>query len=98
MTRIRRFGFRMIALAGLISIPCLAADVYQFALLPADGIISGSADSTIGWGYSLTNESSTNWLVTTGLSSDPFLAAQSTSLFDYPDLAPGEQIVRAFDE
>lgn len=96
MTLIRDFSFRMVVLAALTGISCSAADIYKFALLPADGIISGSAGSTIGWGYSLTNESSTEWLVTTGLSSDPFIASQSAPLFDFPDLAPGAQIVRTF--
>src|SRR5947209_3345811 len=89
MNRTSHITLCTIAFTALITIPCPAADVYDFALLPADGVISGDAGSTIGWGYSLTNRSSDKWLVTTGLSADPFIASQSKSLFDFPDLAPG---------
>ena len=30
---------------------------FSFSLLPADGAIAGEAGATIGWGYTITNES-----------------------------------------
>jgi len=55
-------------LAVLLSaVPMVAADVYIFDLLPTDGNIAGLPGSPIGWGYSLENQSSSLWLITTGL-------------------------------
>jgi PBP4 family serine-type D-alanyl-D-alanine carboxypeptidase len=80
----------------LSAIPLAAADQYNFSLLPSNGIVSGAAGSTVGWGYSIQNQSSTLWLVTTGLNSD-FLNATPNWLFDSPDVAPGATVPDPFD-
>ncbi len=72
------------------------ADTYTFSLIPASGDVSGLAGSTVGWGYSITNESTTDWLVTTGLSSDPFLNGIPNLIFDFPDLGPGVTLTVPF--
>jgi hypothetical protein len=74
-----------------------SADMIAFSLIPADGNVSGPPGSIVGWGYSITNQSSTDWLVTSGLNSDPFLFGTPNSLFDFPDLAPGTTATVAFD-
>jgi hypothetical protein len=76
-----------------IAKPSLSQDVrdWTFVTLPTDGIISGIRGQHIGWGYSITNLSLTDWLVVTDLQvSQPFENATSTSLFDIPILSPGE--------
>lgn len=97
MTSKRRLSLAMLLVAALSAIPVSAAQTYNFALIPNDGIIAGGAGSTIGWGYSLTNQSSTEWLVTTGLAADPLLAARPVPVFDFPTLAPGAKIVQPFN-
>jgi hypothetical protein len=59
-------------------------------LLPASGAIAGEPGSTIGWGYSITNPSETDWLMLTALNADPFLNVSATeALTALPILAPG---------
>lgn len=87
----------ILTLSMLISRP-LRADTFTFSLLPADGMVAGPQGSTVGWGYSLTNKSATDWLVTTAVNSDPFLFGSPTLLFDFPDLAPGGTASVPFDK
>ena len=69
--------------------PSADADTWTLTLIPASGSIAGPAGSTIGWGYTITNQSTTNWLVLTGLSADPFLnGTPDASYFTFPILAP----------
>ena len=72
------------------------ADPFTFSTLPTDGNISGTAGSTIGWGYRITNLS-TNWLVATNLSAGLFLNGTPNALFDFPILAPGAVVSVVFD-
>ncbi|HEY3825271.1 MAG TPA: thioredoxin domain-containing protein [Bryobacteraceae bacterium] len=73
------------------------ADVYDFNLIPADGNVSGPAGSTVGWGYSITNDSATDWLLTINLNSDSFANGAASSLFDFPEVAPGATVTETFD-
>lgn len=72
------------------------ADTYTFSLIPASGDVAGSVGSTVGWGYSITNDSAADWLVTTALASDPFQNGTPTQIFDFPDLAPGATVTLPF--
>ena len=77
--------------------PAASADSITFELLPASGAISGDAGSTIGWGYSVTNDSE-YWLELTGIGADSFEhALADASPFDYAILAPGVTHSVAFD-
>src|ERR1700751_864576 len=77
----------------LSAIPAMAADIYTFTV-PAAENVSGPAGLTLtGWGYSIHNESSSLWLVTTGLSSGTFISATPKLLFDFPDIAPGATVM-----
>ncbi len=76
----------------LSAVPGMAADIYDFTLLPQSGTTEGLPGSTIGWGYSIHNESSSLWLVTTDLSAATFQYATPSLLFDFPDLAPGATV------
>lgn len=75
----------------------IADEIFTFDLIPADGNVNGAAGSTVGWGYSITNQSSTDWLVTTNLVSDSFSNATLNLLFDFPEIAPGTTVTESFD-
>jgi hypothetical protein len=77
--------------------PAYADNIYTFNLIPADGQVSGPPGSTVGWGYSITNESTTEWLVFVSLNSDPFQYGTPNSLFDFPVLAPLTNVTEPFD-
>jgi hypothetical protein len=77
----------------LSALPALAADTYTFNISPAENVSDPTGLFTLtGWGYTLQNQSSTDWLVTTGLSVGTFLYATPQLLFDFPDLAPGATV------
>ena len=69
-------------------IPCAAADLYTFTALGPTQVES-LAGSVTAWGYSIANQSSSLWLVTTDLNAGTFQYATPTTLFDFPDIAPG---------
>jgi hypothetical protein len=81
----------------LAAAPSWAAEIYTFSLIPANGKIAGAPGETIGWGYTIDNESETQWLVTTGLSSGAFVYGVPDLLFDFPILAPGASVTVPFD-
>jgi hypothetical protein len=84
-----------------LGIASAKADSFTFDLLPNTGLVSGPAGSTVGWGFSITNLSTTDWLVTTGLNADLFQHGTPLALFDplfSPiALAPGSTDTVAFD-
>ena len=81
----------------MMSASLLPAATFSFELLPGGGAIQGNAGSSIGWGYSLANESPDEWLLTTSLNSDPFVSATPTILFNFPILPPGATVVQPYD-
>lgn len=83
--------------ATLLSAFSLSADSITFSLLPASGNVSGASGSLVGWGYSLTNNSAADWFLATALNSDSFSHGTPTSLFDFPDLGPGQTVTEAFN-
>jgi len=74
----------------------LAASIYTFTTLPAAGNISAAPGSTLGWGYSLQNQSSTDWLVPVDLAAGSFGNGVPAVLFDFPIVAPNSSIVQPF--
>lgn len=78
-------------------VPAMAADIYDFSVLPQGGAIDGAPGSTIGWGYSIHNESSSMWLVTTEMDSGVFQHGTPNLLFDFPAVAPGSTVTVPFD-
>ena len=74
-----------------------SADTYSFGTLPANGKISGTPGSTIGWGYTLANDSATDWLVVTNLNTDTFLYGVPEFVFDFPILGPAGFVSVDFD-
>ncbi|MGA8028718.1 MAG: PEP-CTERM sorting domain-containing protein [Bryobacteraceae bacterium] len=106
MTRILwHFGRKVGRIASLVGLGALTffvgnpalGDSLQFSVTPASGHVSGIAGDTVGWGYSITNQSTSDWLVTTDLVSDAFLHGTPSLLFDFPDIGPGETMTEAFN-
>lgn len=90
---------KSVFLAGLVLLtaPGMFADTLQFALIPSSGNVSGMAGSTVGWGYSITNQSSADWLVTTNLTADSFLDGTPSLVFDFPIVGPGQTATETFN-
>jgi hypothetical protein len=77
--------------------PAFGADVWDFSLIPDTGSVTGPAGSTVGWGYSLDNESATDWLVTADVDSGAFLDGTPILIFDFPILGPGTSVTVPYD-
>ena len=92
--RVSRSRQLMMCLA-LTAFSAAWADTYSFTALPED--VAGPAGSTVGWGYSISNESATSWLVLTALNAGVFDQGSPESLFDFPNIAPGETVSVVFD-
>jgi len=74
-----------------------ADPTFTFNTVPLSGDISGAPGETIGWGYSITNNDSSDYLVLTNLDAGTFLNGSASGLFDFPILAPGETVTESFD-
>lgn len=83
--------FLLLAFAGT---PLLAD--FEFKLQPQDGAISGPPESTIGWGYTITNDDPALWLVPADLNADGFIMATGVPLFLFPAVAPGTTLSVGF--
>jgi hypothetical protein len=74
-------------------------DSLTFTLIPAD--VSGPAGTTVGWGFTVTNTSTTtDYLDISGIDSDLFASANGTpdaSIFLFPNLAPRQSITQMYD-
>jgi len=82
----------------LSALPGLAADIYTFNVSPAENVSGpGGLFSLTGWGYTLQNQSSSDWLVTTSLDAGTFLYATPQVIFDHPHLAPGASVTVPYD-
>src|ERR1700722_2403518 len=88
----------LLGLAILLSATTSRADGISFGTLPANGNVSGAPGSTVGWGYTLTNNTS-NWLDVVNLSAGSFTIGSPVAIifFDFPILAPGISIAVQFD-
>ena len=94
----KRLFWQPILVAGLfLFLTCPVSAGVVFALLPADGNVSGAPGSLVGWGYALTNTDPSNWFMSTNLNSDSFSNGTPTLLFDFPIVAPGGTVTEAFD-
>jgi hypothetical protein len=72
------------------------ADTWTASLFPG-AAISAPAGQTVGWGYQITNNSTSQWLVLENLTENPFQNVTSLdSVFDFPILAPGQSIMESY--
>lgn len=82
----------------LFAVQTARADSLIFTVTPED--VSGPAGTTVGWGFSITNTSETDYLDISGIDSDLFSATDGTpdaSIFLFPNLAPGETASQTYD-
>ncbi len=79
------------------AVPAWTAETYTFNVLPVDGRITGSPGETVGWGYSIENQSSSFWLVTTGVAPGSFQFGTPDLIFDFPILAPATTATAPFN-
>jgi hypothetical protein len=82
---------------SLLALPAMADSIYTFSLLAPDGNLTGSAGSTVGWGYSIHNASDSQWLVTAALNAGSFQFASPQLIFDFPVIAPGATVSLPFN-
>ena len=85
--------FPLITLSFLLPV---SAAIVDFEVLPSGDLVAARG-STVGWGYTLTNNSANDWLVPMSLNVDSFLYGQPTPLFDFPILSPGVSVTVHFD-
>jgi hypothetical protein len=78
-------------------VPATAAETFSFDLLPADGNVTGPAAATVGWGYSIQNQSASFWLAPTALNAGVFTQSTPELLFDFPEIAPGTTVTVPFN-
>lgn len=95
-----RYMKRTLALVLLTAAPltvtAYAAELYIFTVAPTIDIMA-TPGGLVGWRYSLSNQSSTKWLVTSGFNSDAFLYGLGSPLFDFPVLSPKSGVTEVFD-
>jgi hypothetical protein len=90
---------RTLLIAICLSVlPATAAELYTFTPLAPETVSRpGGVGSVTGWGYSIQNQSSSDWLVTTDLTAGAFFHATPQLLFDFPDVAPGATATVLYD-
>jgi hypothetical protein len=77
----------VIVAAALFSARTDAAPI--LTLLPPNGSVEAAPGETIGWGYEITNDDPTEWLVIASLTTDGFQYGTGSDLiFSYPIVAP----------
>ncbi|MGH9396194.1 MAG: PEP-CTERM sorting domain-containing protein [Terriglobia bacterium] len=77
-----------------VSVASFADDV-TLTLIPASGDVSGSLGSTVGWGYTLTTNTS-NWLETLSVSAGSFIDGPPNLIFDFPNVGPNSSLTEDF--
>jgi hypothetical protein len=95
----RRYFFGVCLALGLPLTTCPGrADSLTFTVIPPD--VSGPAGTTVGWGFSITNTSTSDYLDISGIDSDLFAATDGipdASIFLFPNLAPGQTGTQHYD-
>ena len=94
----RQLYWVSLTLGVLLATQAARADSLTFTVLPPD--VSGPAGTTVGWGFTITNNSATNYLDISGIDSGLFLATDGVpdaSIFVFPNLAPGQSMTQVYD-
>jgi len=92
----RLFG---IVLLTILFAATTYADPFTFSTIPAGGNLSAAAGSTVGWGYSVTNNRLDQWLVFNTVNTDTGFAngIADASVFNSPVVAPNSTLMQAYD-
>ncbi len=76
--------------------PASAGNITDFTIstVPAGGSVTAMAGGVNGWGYSITNEDSYEWLSITAVGSTASLqdGTLDSSVFDFPVINPGQTV------
>jgi len=95
MTRGHVSILSVLALAVLfVTAPGLCDDI-SLTLIPASGNVFGPPGSTVGWGYTVTNNTA-EWIQTMNVSPDPFQNGTPNLIFDFPAVAPDTSVTLDF--
>jgi hypothetical protein len=88
----------LISLLGISAVTTLSAATVSFSLAPSANI-SGAPGATIGWGFSVTNNSTLDYFAPTSLNADSFSNGTASLIFDILglDLAPGATASEQFN-
>lgn len=89
----KSFGIIIVCVSVMASVAHAA--LVDFSVFPNNGDVSGEPGTTVGWGYSITNNSS-NYLVTTSINADLFQYGMPLAIFDFPVIAPGSTVMETF--
>src|SRR5271166_4923387 len=84
----------LLVVVVLVSVSAFADDI-ALTLLPLSGDVSGPPGSTVGWGYTLTNNTAL-WIQAEAVSSDAFVNGTPNLVFDFPAVAPGSFVTLDF--
>jgi hypothetical protein len=89
---------QLLAIVLLSNAVMVSGASISFSLVPA-AEISGAPGSTIGWGFSVTNNSTLDFYEPTNLNAGAFSNGTAALLFDILglDLAPGANAIEQFD-
>jgi hypothetical protein len=93
----KRYGsVRLVLTVGILlgAAPAFGDEV-TLTLVPASGSVAGPPGSTVGWGYTITNNTA-EWIQTMSLSSDPFLGGTPNQIFDFPAVDPDSSVTLNF--
>jgi len=85
----RKYGLLTLGMTAalLVSAALATADDISLSLIPISGDVSGLPGSTVGWGYTTTNDTP-EWIKALSLSADSFSSGTPSSIFDFPAVAP----------
>ena len=83
-----------IGMAVLFASRPMLADGIDLTLLPGSDI-SGAPGSTVGWGYTITNDTS-DWIATMSISATGFTNGTPNAIFDLPAVAPDSSVTELF--
>jgi hypothetical protein len=101
MMRIKHVWFSLGVAVFLLTMGAAAhADSVTLSTQPSSGAVSATPGSIFGWGYTLTNNSATNFFISESIDSSLFLSANGipdASIFDFPILAPLQTVTLAYD-
>jgi len=93
-----RWRFAVAVSLFLVASGARADAIVLFMATPTD--VSGPAGTTVGWGYTITNNTTTDYLDISDIDSDLSLATDGVpdaSIFNFPNLAPGETATQDYD-
>jgi hypothetical protein len=84
---------RLIFLSATLFAGVTSASIVTFTPLPSD--ITATSGSTVGWGYSISNQTA-YWVVSFGLANSGIVNGSITDIFDYPVVDPGQTVAQNY--